>query len=67
MGKLLKESISASVIITALYLVLFYPLILINKFDWFDLVLVTLSISPGIFIMVLMYNLDEYDLSLIHI
>ena len=61
MGKLLKDSLSASVIITCLYLVLFYPLILINKFDWFDLVLVTLSISPGIFIMVLMYNLDEYD------
>ena len=61
MSKLLKNSFGASVIITALYLSLFYPLILINKFDWFDLVLVTLSISPGIFIMVLIYNLDEYD------
>ena len=53
MVKLLKDSLSASVIITALYLVLFYPLVLINKFDWFDLVLITLSISPGIFIMVI--------------
>ena len=61
MGKLLKNSFFTSVIITALYLSLFYPLILINKFDWFDLVLVTLSISPGIFIMVVIYNLDKYD------
>ena len=61
MVKLLKESLSASVIITLLYLVLFYPLVLINKFDWFDLILITLSISPGIFIMVMIYNLDEYD------
>ena len=61
MGNLIKNSFGASVIITALYLSLFYPLILINKFDWFDLVLVTLSISPGIFIMVMIYNLDEYD------
>jgi len=55
MSKLLKNSFGASVIITALYLSLFYPLILINKFDLFDLVLVTLSISPGIFIMVLIF------------
>ena len=61
MGNLIKNCFGASVIITALYLSLFYPLILINKFDLFDLVLVTLSISPGIFIMVLIYNLDEYD------
>ena len=61
MTKLLKNSFFTSLLITALYLSLFYPLILINKFDWFDLVLVTLSISPGIFIMVLIYNLDEYD------
>ena len=61
MSNILKESFLASIIITALYLVLFYPLVLINKFDWFDMLLVTLSISPGIFIMVTIYNLDEYD------
>ena len=61
MSSILKESFLASILITALYLVLFYPLVLINKFDWFDMLLVTLSISPGIFIMVTIYNLDEYD------
>ena len=61
MKKLLINSFGASVIITALYLALFYHLILINRFDWFDLLLVTLSISPGIFIMVLIYFLDEYN------
>ena len=61
MPNILKESFLASILITALYLVLFYPLVLINKFDWYDMLLVTLSISPGIFIMVTIYNLDEYD------
>ena len=61
MYKILKESTVASILITALYLVLFYPLVLINKFDWYDMLLVVLSISPGIFIMVTIYNLDEYD------
>jgi len=61
MYKILKESTVASILITALYLVLFYPLVLINKFDWYDMLLVILSISPGIFIMVTIYNLDEYD------
>ena len=61
MSNILKESFLASILITVLYLVLFYPLVLINKFDWFDMLLVTLSISPGIFIMVTIYNLDEYD------
>jgi RsiW-degrading membrane proteinase PrsW (M82 family) len=61
MSNILKESFLASILITALYLVLFYPLVLINKFDWFDMLLVTLSISPGIFIMVTIYKLDEYD------
>ena len=61
MSNILKESFLASILITALYLVLFYPLVLINKFDWFDMLLVTLSISPGIFIMITIYNLDEYD------
>jgi len=61
MDKIIKSSIIGSLLITGLYLVLFYPLILINRFDWYDLLLVMLSISPGIFIMILIYNLDEYD------
>jgi len=61
MPNILKQSFIASILITSLYLVLFYPLVLINKFDWNDMLLVTLSISPGIFIMVTIYNLDEYD------
>ena len=47
--------------VTLLYLVLFYPLVLIHRFDWYDLFLVTLSISPGIFIMFFIYHSDEYD------
>ena len=61
MDKIIKSSFIGSLLITSLYLVLFYPLILINRFDWYDLLLVMLSISPGIFIMILIYNLDEYD------
>ena len=61
MSNILKNSLAASILITSLYLVLFYPLVLINKFGWYDLFLVTLSISPGIFIMVTIYNLDEND------
>ncbi|MEC7858652.1 MAG: PrsW family glutamic-type intramembrane protease, partial [Bacteroidota bacterium] len=61
MNKLIKSSIYGSLIITLLYLVLFYPLILIHKFDWYDLLLVSLSISPGIFIMIVIYNLDSED------
>ncbi|MDB4267257.1 hypothetical protein N9866_04375, partial [Flavobacteriaceae bacterium] len=58
---ILKGSAIATVLITALYLVLFYPLVLVEKLVWYDLLLVTLSIIPGIFIMVSMYNLDKYD------
>ena len=61
MKKILLNSFVSCILITGLYLALFYPLILINRFDWFDLLLVTLSISPGIFIMSLIYYLDEYD------
>ncbi len=61
MNKLIKSSIYGALIITLLYLVLFYPLILIHKFDWYDLLLVSLSISPGIFIMIFIYNLDIED------
>ena len=58
MNKIIKDSILGCLLITSLYLVLFYPLILIHKFDWYDLLLVSLSISPGIFIMIFIYNLD---------
>ena len=61
MNKIIKSSLYGSLIITLLYLVLFYPLILIHKFDWYDLLLVSLSISPGILIMIFIYNLDEHD------
>ena len=61
MNKIIKSSLYGSLIITLLYLVLFYPLILIHKFDWYDLLLVSLSISPGILIMIFIYNLDEED------
>ena len=61
MNKIIKSSVYGSLIITLLYLVLFYPLILIHKFDWYDLLLVSLSISPGILIMIFIYNLDEED------
>ena len=36
MNKIIKSSLYGSLIITLLYLVLFYPLILIHKFDWYD-------------------------------
>ena len=58
MNKIIKDSVLGCLLITSLYLVLFYPLILIHKFDWYDLFLVSLSISPGIFIMIFIYNLD---------
>ena len=58
MNKIIYESIIGCFLITSLYLVLFYPLILIQKFDWYDLLLVSLSITPGIFIMIFIYNLD---------
>ena len=61
MTHLFKKSFAATALITALYLVLFYPLVLIEKLEFYDLVLVALSIAPGIFIMVTIYNLDEYD------
>jgi len=61
MDKIIKSSFIGSLLITSLYLVLFYPLILINRFDWYDLLLVMLSISPGIFIMIFIYNLDEHN------
>jgi RsiW-degrading membrane proteinase PrsW (M82 family) len=61
MKKVFITSILTSIIVTALYVVLFYPLVLINIFELKDLSLVTLSIFPGIFIMAVIYNLDEFD------
>ena len=58
---LIKSSFGGSILVTLLYLVLFYPLVLIHKFNWYDLMLVSLSISPGIFIMIFLYNLDQED------
>ena len=61
MKKIFLDSIYGSIMATLLYLVLFYPLVLIHRFDWYDMLLVTLSISPGIFIMFFIYHSDEYD------
>ena len=61
MKNIFLKSISGTIMVTLLYVVLFYPLVLIHRFDWYDLLLVTLSISPGIFIMFFIYHSDEYD------
>lgn len=50
-----------SIVVTALYVVLLYPLVLIEILKSYDLVLVSLSILPGFFIMSLIYNLDEQN------
>ena len=56
-----KNSFLTSIIVTALYVVLLYPLVLIDILNLYDLVLVSLSIFPGFLIMSLIYNLDEQD------
>mgnify|MGYP000846404609 CR=1 FL=1 len=61
MINILKNSIVTTILITALYLVLFYPLVLIEKLNFYELILVSLSILPGFFIMVCIYNLDIHD------
>jgi len=58
MNTIIKNSLYTCIIVTALYLVLLYPLVLIYMLKVFDLVLVSLSILPGFFIMALIYNLD---------
>jgi len=58
---ILKNSIVTTILVTALYLVLFYPLVLIEKLNFYELILVSLSISPGFFIMICIYNLDIHD------
>lgn len=47
-----------SLTITTLYVVLFYPLVLIDILNFYDLILVSLSIFPGFLIMTFIYNLD---------
>jgi RsiW-degrading membrane proteinase PrsW (M82 family) len=61
MNSIFKTSFITSILVTALYLVLFYPLVLIDILNLNDLVLVSLSIFPGFLIMSLIYNLDEHD------
>ena len=58
MNTIFKTSFLTSIIVTALYVVLFYPLVLIDILDLYDLVLVSLSILPGFLIMSVIYNLD---------
>jgi len=58
MNTIIKNSLYTCIIVTALYLVLLYPLVLIDILKVSDLVLVSLSILPGFFIMALIYNLD---------
>lgn len=58
MNSIFKTSFLTSIIVTALYVVLFYPLVLINILNLYDLVLVSLSILPGFLIMSVIYNLD---------
>ena len=61
MNTIFKTSFLTSILVTALYLVLFYPLVLIGTLNLYDLVLVSLSIFPGFLIMSLIYNLDVQD------
>ena len=58
MNTTVKTSLYTTIIITGLYVVLLYPLVLIDLLKVTDLVLVSLSILPGFFIMALIYNLD---------
>ena len=61
MNTIFKNSFLTSIIVTALYLVLFYPLVLIDILNLYDLVLVSLSILPGFLIMSVIYNLDAQN------
>jgi RsiW-degrading membrane proteinase PrsW (M82 family) len=61
MNTIFKTSLLTSIIVTALYVVLFFPLVLIDILNLYDLVLVSLSILPGFLIMSFIYNLDEQD------
>ena len=61
MNTIFKNSLFTSIIVTALFVVLLYPLVLIDTLKIYDLVLVSLSVLPGFFIMSFIYNLDEQD------
>ena len=61
MNTIFKTSFLTSIIVTALFVVLLYPLVLIDILNLYDLVLVSLSILPGFLIMSLIYNLDEQN------
>jgi len=61
MNTIFKTSFLTSIIVTALYVVLFYPLVLIDILNLYDLVLVSLSILPGFLIMSVIYNLDKQN------
>lgn len=61
MNTIIKTSFLTCIIVTVLYVVLLYPLVLINILNLSNLALVSLSIFPGFFIMALIYNLDEQD------
>lgn len=54
----IKTTLYTTLLVTALYVVLLYPLVLNDILKVSDLVLVSLSILPGFFIMALIYNLD---------
>jgi RsiW-degrading membrane proteinase PrsW (M82 family) len=58
MNTIIKTSLFTSIIFTALFVVLLYPLVLIDILKLSDLILVSLSILPGFLIMALIYNLD---------
>ncbi len=58
MRSIFRTSFFTSIIFTAIYVVMLYPLVLIDTLNLYDLLLVGLSISPGFFIMSLIYNLD---------
>lgn len=61
MNTVFKTSFIMSILITLLYVVLFYPLVLINILTFYDLLLVSLSILPGFLILSLIYNLDAQN------
>ena len=61
MNSIFKTSFLTSILATVLFVVLLYPLVLIETLKLYDLVLVSLSILPGFLIMSMIYNLDKQD------
>ncbi|MBT8303813.1 MAG: PrsW family intramembrane metalloprotease [Bacteroidia bacterium] len=58
MTRIFRTSFFTSIIFTLIYVVMLYPLVLIDTLRLYDLLLVGLSIGPGFLIMALIYNLD---------